>query len=163
MWTTALPREAPVPGDHRKWGGLSSWRAQRMWVRAIFAGVLKGHVTLALPQSLNLAHQQSDLRLDPRRLRLLRDYFSPRSFHLTFCVLKKQAATRWRWSLNPLINFGKEALRGGPEAPGLFQNISPATFTRGSTRNLDAFGCSDWTIALLSLEETNEMRPAADR
>ena len=55
-----------------------------MWARAVFAGVLKGHVTLALPQPLNLAHQQSDLRLDPRRLRLLRDYFSPRSFHLTF-------------------------------------------------------------------------------
>lgn len=93
----------------------------------------------------------------PQRL-----YFSPRSFHLTFCVLKIQAATRWRWSLNPVIHYGKEALRGGPEAPGLFRNISPATFTRGSTRNLDAFRCSDWTIALLSLEETNEMRPAAD-
>lgn len=72
--TTALPREAPVPGDHRQWEGLSSWRAQRMWVRAVFSGVFKGHnVTLALAQPLNLAHQQSGLRLYPRRLSLLRD------------------------------------------------------------------------------------------
>lgn len=77
-------------------------------------------------------------------------------------MLKIQAATRWRWSLNPVIHYGKEGLRGGPEAPGLFQNVSPATFIRGSTGNLDAFGCSDWTIALLKLEETSEMRPAAD-
>lgn len=45
-----------------------------MWIRAVFAGVLKGHnVTLALAQSLNLAYQQNDLKLDRRRLSLLRD------------------------------------------------------------------------------------------
>ena len=145
MVTTALPREAPVPGDHRQWEGLSSWRVRRMWVRAVCAGVLKGYnVTLALAQSLNLAHQQNDLRLDPRRLSLLRDYFSPRSFHLTFCVLKIQAATRWRWSLNPVILNGKEGLRGGPEAPWAFPKHFSGYFHSGVHRQSGCF----WVLRL---------------
>lgn len=123
MVTTALPREAPVPGDHRQWEGLSSWRVRRMWVRAVCAGVLKGYnVALALAQSLNLAHQQNDLRLDPRRLSLLRDSI----FHQGHVILLfTQAATRWRWSLNPVILYGKEGLRGGPEAPWAFPEHFP--------------------------------------
>lgn len=116
-----------------------------MWVRAVCAGVLKGYnVTLALAQSLNLAHQQNDLRLDPRRLSLLRDYFSPRSFHLTFCVLKIQAATRWRWSLNPVILNGKEGLRGGPEAPWAFPKHFSGYFHSGVHRQSGCF----WVLRL---------------
>ena len=145
MVTTALPREAPVPGDHRQWEGLSSWRVRQMWVRAVCAGVLKGYnVTLALAQSLNLAHQQNDLRLDPRRLSLLRDYFSPRSFHLTFCVLKIQAATRRCWSLNPVILYGKEGLRGGPEAPWAFPKHFSGYFHSGVHRQSGCF----WVLRL---------------
>lgn len=61
-----------------------------------------------------------------------------------------------------VILYGKEELRGGPEASRAFPEHFPATFT-GVHRQSGCF----WVLRLdncssLKLEETNEMRPAAD-
>lgn len=115
------------------------------------------NVTLALAQSLNLTHQRYELRQEPRRPQRL--YFSPRSFHLTFCVLKNTGSHQMALesqSAHQLL--GRRHSEPGPGACGLFQNISRAAFTLGPAGNLYASGCSGWMIALLLLEETNEMR-----
>lgn len=125
-------------------------------------GVLKGYnVALALAQSLNLAHQQNDLRLDPREAQTLRDSIFHHGHVISCFYVENTGSHQMALSLSTQSSFMGRRSSEADLKPLGFSRTFPRLLSLGSTGNLMLLGaqtdnCSSETGG------RNEMRPAAD-